>query len=212
MLTFKYIAAAKDEENISSCQTQKITKSLLQFREHKKLTTNISPIKKQKKKLVLQFRQHRSFQIESERTKHERTCETEIPKDRNFSAYWERDFKELLVTKTSFLPLARSISRVCGTPSMSSSPFQITPDQCERATWHGSISAKMLFEMEWAECRERERESYEPSQSKRKASRESKRSLQLRGDRGCGLIEEEEESENEKGVSASLLFPLERQQ
>ena len=136
--------------------------------------------KKNKKKITTTIQR-----TTSKSSNQKRTCETEIPNDRNLSAYWERDFQELLVTKTSFLPLARSMSRVCGTPSMSSSPFQITPDQCERATWRGSVSAEML--LKWSE----ERESYEPSQSKRKASTESKRSLKLWGDRGCGLMEQE---------------------
>ena len=106
--------------------------------------------KKNKKKKITTTIQRTT----SKSSNQKRTCETEIPNDRNLSAYWERDFQELLVTKTSFLPLARSMSRVCGTPSMSSSPFQITPDQCERATWRGSVSAEML--LKWSEERERE--------------------------------------------------------
>ena len=45
-----------------------------------------------------------------------------------------RDLVELLVTKKIFLPAARSISSVAGTPSMSESPFQMTPSQSKMKT------------------------------------------------------------------------------
>lgn len=46
MLTFKYIAAAKDEENISSCQKRTKKKSLPQFREqHPSLQIKSEPAK-----------------------------------------------------------------------------------------------------------------------------------------------------------------------
>jgi hypothetical protein len=44
---------------------------------------------------------------------------------------------ELLVTKIVFLPAARSMSSVSGTPSMSESPRQMTPSQSKMnaSTW-----------------------------------------------------------------------------
>ena len=40
-----------------------------------------------------------------------------------------RDLVLLFVTKYSFLPAARSMSSVSGTPGMTESPFQMTPSQ-----------------------------------------------------------------------------------
>uniref|UniRef100_A0A0A9D6A4 Uncharacterized protein n=1 Tax=Arundo donax TaxID=35708 RepID=A0A0A9D6A4_ARUDO len=57
---------------------------------------------------------------------------TSSPSALNFFEYCLLDFLELFVTKTNFLPIFRSSSIVSGTPSMSLSPFQITPSQSNR--------------------------------------------------------------------------------
>ena len=45
-----------------------------------------------------------------------------------------RDLVELFVTKKIFFPALRSISSTAGTPSISESPFQITPSQSKMKT------------------------------------------------------------------------------
>lgn len=55
-------------------------------------------------------------------------------------------------------------------------------------------------ELEWFHTCELKVKEYQPSQSKRKASTESKRSLKLFGDRGWELIAEEEDGEWKKGA------------
>jgi hypothetical protein len=59
----------------------------------------------------------------------------------NLPRYPLRLLVELLVTNTSFLPIARSMSSVSGTPSITESPRQMTPGGVGREGWAGGGGA-----------------------------------------------------------------------
>lgn len=78
-MSCKYIAAAKDEENISSYK----------YNGFDSTKSSILKISKSDRKRI---------------ERGELTSETEMPRERNLSAYCFLDFVELLVTNTSFFP------------------------------------------------------------------------------------------------------------